>query len=153
MHDDDEQWKRLIFEGARDHPEQFTRDLEIHSLNLKLHLSEEEHWLAKAKKAMTWNVLFTVLAGIFALAILLDLLAPPQYGWWWVGSISCSLISLTFAYIHSRYIKKSTAASEKFRSLQPPVSLRPLAAAIHDQIEAEERAAAAARKRWWRHRR
>ena len=153
MHDDDEQWKRLIFEGARDHPEQFTRDLETHSLNLKLHLSEEGHWLAKANKAVTWNVLFVILAGIFALPILLDLLALPPYGWWRGGSISCSLISLTFAYRYSRYIKKSKAASAKFRSLQPPVSLRPLAAAIHEQVEAEERAADAARKRWSRHRR
>lgn len=146
MREDDDHWKRLIFEA-----EKFQRDLEIHTLNLKFHHSESGHWQAKARKILRWNLLFATLTVIFMVLALLDLFIWHQSIWWMAGGYSCSLISCVLAYIHGRYIKRSNAASERFRSLEPPASLRPLMASIDAQIEADERAAAAAKKRGWRY--
>ena len=146
MHEDDDQWERLIFEA-----EKFQRDLEIHTLNLKFHHSDSGHWQARARKILRWNLLFAILTVIFMALALLDLFIWHQSNWWWLaGGYSCSLISFVLAYVHGRYIKRSKAASERFRSLEPPASLRPLMASIDAQIEADERAAAA-KKRGWRY--
>ena len=146
MREDDDHGERLIFEA-----EKFQRDLEVHTLNLKLHHSESGHWQAKARKILWWNLLFAFLTGTFMILALLDPFVWHQSSWWLAGGYSCSLISFVLAYIHRRYIKRSNAASERFRSLEPPASLRPLMVSIDSQIEADERAAAAAKKRGWRY--
>ena len=149
MYEDDDHWERLIFEA-----EKFQRDLEVHTLNLKLYHSESEHWRAKAWTILRWNQLFATLACIFMILALLDLFNGHQSSWWLAGGYPCSLVSFVLSYKHHRHLKRSKAASEKFRSLEPPASLRPLMASIDAEIEAEEQAAATAKKRrWWQGRR
>ncbi|OUS97302.1 hypothetical protein [Rhodococcus sp. NCIMB 12038] len=142
MYEDDDYWERLIFEA-----EKFQRDLEVHTLNLKLYHSQSEHWRAKAWTVLWWYLLFVTLTGIFMSLALLELFNGHQSSWWLAGGYPCSLISFVLVYIHHRHLKRSKAASEKFRSLEPPASLRPLMASIDAEIEAEERAAATAKKR------
>ncbi|EKT80501.1 hypothetical protein WSS_A22043 [Rhodococcus opacus M213] len=127
---------------------QFQRDLEIYTLNLKLHVSEEGHWLAKGRKILRWHITFAVLACIF---MIIQLCNWGEGSWWLLG-IACSAISYVFAFRHYRVLRKAGAASEAFRALEPPASLRPLRAAIDAQIEEEDRVAAEARRtrRWWR---
>ncbi|SEB30025.1 hypothetical protein [Rhodococcus koreensis] len=147
MHDDDDHWERLIF-GA----EKFQRDLEVHALNLKFHHSESGHWQDKAHKILRWILLFAILTVSLMILTLLELFIGHQSNWWLVGGgYFCCLISCVLAYVHGRCIKRSRAASERFRSLEPPASLRPLMASIDAEIEADERAAAAAKKRGWRY--
>jgi hypothetical protein len=128
--------------------DQFQRDLEIHSLNMKLHVSAEGHWLDRGRKILPWNATFSVLGGIF----LIIQLCNWGEGAWWLFGIICSAISYVFAFMHLRVMKKAGAASDAFRALEPPASLRALTAAIDAQIEEEDRVAAEARRarRWWR---
>ena len=150
MHDDDFQpeQERSLFHGGYEEYQQFQRDLEIHSLNLKLHLSEEGFWLARGRKLLVGNLVFAFLAVNFTVY---QLFFSWGSGPSWAISILCSLISLGFAIRHSRCLKKAKAASEAFRSLEPPASLRPLKAAIDAQIEAEDEAAKSAKnRRGWR---
>jgi hypothetical protein len=126
---------------------QFQRDLEIHSLNMKLYVSEEGHWVEKGRKILYGNASFAVLACIFMIIQLCNW----GEGAWWLFGIICSAISYVFALMHHRVMKKARAASDAFRALEPPASLRALTSAIDAKIEEEDRAAEAKRaRRWWR---